>query len=101
MHLPMKSVSIITNSIFPLLAIVNTIQLYFLRRVSGFLLGTQVSCTEKTDSHDITAILLKEKFEDTQNVPWGNQRLLIEGQILQSSKEKEQWSNEVIRKCID
>jgi hypothetical protein len=36
-----------------------SIQLYVIKFVSGFLPGTQVSSTNKTDHHDITEILLK------------------------------------------
>jgi hypothetical protein len=38
---------------------VYSIQLYVIKFVSGFLPGTQVSSTNKTDHHDITEILLK------------------------------------------
>ena len=62
----MQSVSIITNFISPLLASFTPYNFTFFGRSVVSLLDTQVSCTEKTDSHDITAILLKEKLEDTK-----------------------------------
>jgi hypothetical protein len=66
-NLPMQSVPILTNVVSPNPADgeVYSIQHYAikfvsnLRQVGGFLPGTPVSSTNKTDRHDIHGILLK------------------------------------------
>jgi hypothetical protein len=62
LQLPMQSVSIATNIVIsnPAHDEVYSIQQYVsLSVVGGFCLGTLVYSTNKTDTHDITEILLK------------------------------------------
>ena len=66
-QLPVKSAAIATKVVSsnPIRGEVYSIQHYVinfvsaLRQVSGFLPGTPVSSTNKTDRHDITEVLLK------------------------------------------